>query len=423
MKKKCSAMMLAFCLCGIAMAQENEPVVSLQEQPGVRSVLSFGAKGDGKTDDTQAFQKALNTVGKEGGGIVLAPRGDFLIRGRLDVPPHVTLEGVFRAPTARSQMQGTTLLAVDGRGNADGEPFIMLHDNSTLKGLAVFYPEQKSNDLQPYPWCVRGQGDNCSIVDVLLVNPWQAVDFGTFPCGRHMIRNLYAQALTKGVFVDKCFDVGRIENVHLWPFWEIGGACRDVTAKEANAFIFGRTDWEFVSGCFCIGYKVGFHFTSFADGPGNVVLNNSGSDVGPCAVLVENTQGHAGIAWTNGQFMAGIDVRETNTGPIKFNNCGFWAGAEFVTTSHALLKGKGAVTFNECHFTNWDHKGDGSPAIDADSEALTVNACDFMDEGKAQIRLGKNLKAGIISSNRMRGGIRIENQSPGKVETGLNVGM
>jgi len=87
------------------------------------------------------------------------------------------------------------------------------------------------------------------------------------------------------------------------------------------------------------------------------------------------------------------------------------------------LKGKGSVTFNECHSTHRDHKSDGSPVIDADNGALTVNACDFMDEGKAQIRLGKNLKAGIISSNRMRGGIRIGNQSPGNFEIGLNVGM
>jgi hypothetical protein len=36
---------------------------------------------------------------------------------------------------------------------------------------------------------LRGIGDNCSLVDVLLVNPSQAVDFGTHPAGRHLIRN------------------------------------------------------------------------------------------------------------------------------------------------------------------------------------------------------------------------------------------
>ena len=34
---------------------------------------------------------------------MFVPRGDFLIRGTLEVPPHVVLEGIFRAPTARSR--------------------------------------------------------------------------------------------------------------------------------------------------------------------------------------------------------------------------------------------------------------------------------------------------------------------------------
>jgi len=42
------------------------------------SVLSFGAKGDGKTDDTKAIQKALNACRKTG-GIIRFPDGEYLI--------------------------------------------------------------------------------------------------------------------------------------------------------------------------------------------------------------------------------------------------------------------------------------------------------------------------------------------------------
>jgi polygalacturonase len=45
----------------------------------VYSVRDFGAKGDGKTDDTAAFQQALGAAGKAGGGIVYAPRGNFFL--------------------------------------------------------------------------------------------------------------------------------------------------------------------------------------------------------------------------------------------------------------------------------------------------------------------------------------------------------
>ena len=389
-------------------------------QKGVYSVTSFGAKGDGKTDDTAAIQKALDAAEKVGGGIVFAPTGNYMIKTHISIPANVTLQGVFTAPTQSTQYKGTTLLAVEGKGKEDGEPFIMLHSNSVLKGVTVFYPEQVKGKIVPYPWCIRGQGDNCTIKECLLVNPWMAVDFGTNPCGRHFIRELYAHPLHKGIFVDQCYDIGRIEDVHLWPFWYNDGGMMEYLQSQATAFIFGRTDWEYVNNCFAIWYKVGFQFGDFGHGPGNVILNTSGSDICPTAVLVENTQGHAGVVWTNCQFMAHIEVKETNTGPVKFNNCGFW-GVGGMTTTHATIKGSGHVFFNECHFITWDTKNDGSPAILADGNGLTVSSCDFMDAGKKDIVLGPNSKATIIMGNRFRGGQKIENNSKGKVEMGLNV--
>ncbi|HEU6447188.1 MAG TPA: glycosyl hydrolase family 28 protein [Verrucomicrobiae bacterium] len=42
------------------------------------NVTDFGAKGDGKTLDTEAIQDAINTVSTNGGGTVLIPAGKFL---------------------------------------------------------------------------------------------------------------------------------------------------------------------------------------------------------------------------------------------------------------------------------------------------------------------------------------------------------
>lgn len=388
-------------------------------QKGVYSVTSFGAKGDGQTDDTAAFQKALDAAGKDGGGIVFVPTGKYMIKGHLEIPEAVTLMGVFQAPTTKGINEGSTLLAVEGRGKSSGNPFILLRTNSCVKGLTIFYPEQDKSNPVPYPWCIGGAGDNCSIINVLLVNPWQAVDFGTAPCGRHFIKGLYAHPLHKGIFVDQCYDVGRIEDVHLWPFWKADEEMQKFLTSQATAFIFGRTDWEYVSNCFAIWYKVGFQFGDFGHGPGNVVINTSGSDIGPTAVLVENCQAHAGIVFTNCQFMSHIEVRETNTGPVKFNNCGFWGIP--TTTTHATIRGSGHVFFNECHFNGWDQGGKGDPCIMAEGNGLTVSSCDFMDEGKKQITLGAGSKATIIMGNRFRGGMKIDNQSKGKVEIGLNV--
>jgi len=409
-------MQLAILLASLVFGGPGGEAVS---PPVSYNVRDFGAVGDGQTDDTTAFEAAMKAASEAGGGLVAIPTGNYLIAGHLDVPPHVTLEGVFRAPTARTQNRGSTLLAVADAGDPDGQPFITLHANSTLHGLTVFYPNQTPTDPPiAYPWAVRGIGDNCSIVNVLLVNPYQAVDFGTHPAGRHYIKGLYAQALHRGIFVDQCYDIGRIEDVHLWPFWVDGGPVRDFTYREGEAFTIGRTDWEYMFNCFCILYKVGYHFIHTNAGDPNVVLTQCGSDVGPCAVLVDACQGHAGLVFSNGQFMSGIEIKDTDRGPVKFMGCGFWAIE--TTTSHAVIEGDGQVTFDGCHFNGWDRAGTGAPCIHAKSGGLTVTACDFMDEGKNQISLEPAVESAIIVGNRLRGGAKIDNRSQGDVQIGLN---
>lgn len=387
---------------------------------GEYSVTDFGAVGDGQTDDTAAFQKALDAAGATG-GVVKVPAAKFLIKGTLTIPADVTLEGAWRAPARSPQSKGSTLLVTAGKGEPEGTPFLSMSECSMLNGLVIHYPEQEDkNPPHAYPWTVRGQGDNITILDTLMTNPYQAVDFGTNPCGRHLISRLYVQALYRGIVVDKCFDIGRIENVHVWPFWSTSGPARDFTMQQGIAFIFGRTDWEYVSNSFCIGYSVGFLFKAFNDGPGNVLLTQSGSDVGPCAVRVENVQAHAGITFSNCQMMAGIEVEPTNTGPVKFTATGFWPIDS--TQYHAKLAGKGHTFFEGCHFSDWDKAGKGDACIQADCDGLTVTGCDFMAAGKKQIALGPNLQAAIITSNRFRGNPNIENASQGDVQISLNTG-
>lgn len=55
-----------------------------QEKPGTSlSVRDFGATGDGRTDDTQAAQKAIDATLKTGGGCVHFPAGRYCIRKNL----------------------------------------------------------------------------------------------------------------------------------------------------------------------------------------------------------------------------------------------------------------------------------------------------------------------------------------------------
>ncbi|MFE5501510.1 glycoside hydrolase family 28 protein [Amycolatopsis japonica] len=59
-----------------------EDIVARTKRPVVPdrtfSVLDFGAKGDGKTDNTAAIRKAIETANARGGGRVVVPKGTFV---------------------------------------------------------------------------------------------------------------------------------------------------------------------------------------------------------------------------------------------------------------------------------------------------------------------------------------------------------
>lgn len=394
-------------------------IAAAQDRPaGDYDVTDFGAVGDGETDNTGAFQAALDAAGATG-GTVHVPVGNFLIAGNLSIPVDVTLKGTFEAPPRKFESKGSVLLTTSGQGDADGVPFLQMHELSTLKGIVIHYPEQiVSDEPHPYPWTIQGSGDNITIINVLITNPYKAVDLGTFACGRHFVNGLYMQALYRGIFVDKCYDVGRIENVHMWPFWRDDKRLHKFTSEQGIAFMFGRTDWQFVMNCFTIYYSVGFLFDDFGSGPGNVVITQSGADLGPVAVRANQVQTHSGVSFSNCQIMATVETGSENTGPVKFMGCGFWPIP--TTTYQAKLQGTGHVFFEGCHFAGWDVAEQDVACIVADGEGLTVTGCDFMQPAKKHFTLTGKVYAAIIGMNRFRSPLEIENNASGDVQMGLN---
>ena len=165
------------------------------------------------------------------------PAGTYTLRGYLIVHPNTELRGAINFPYRTSgrpganastpgSVAGTTLLAYAGRGTTNATaaaPFIMLQGpNVGISGLNILYPEQAgptASEPIPYPWCLRGTGDNVALQNLFLVNPYLGIDLGTQPAGRHLVSNVYGNPLLTGIFVDQCFDVGRIRHIHFWNFW------------------------------------------------------------------------------------------------------------------------------------------------------------------------------------------------------------
>jgi len=140
----------------------------------------------------------------------------------------------------------------------------------------------------------------------------------------------------------------------------------------------------------------------------NALVMNSGADMCNTTLLVNESYDTWGNAFTNCQFFGMVDIKSTNRGHVKFNNCGFWARS---SNGYCVkTAGAGTVIFNTCHFANYDPDGTQA-AIYNDADRLTVNACDFYHPGRKQIVLTANTYTAVIIGNQFRGGKRIDRLS------------
>ncbi|HET6454704.1 MAG TPA: glycosyl hydrolase family 28-related protein [Armatimonadota bacterium] len=387
----------------------------------------FGATGLGKKDDSGAIGKALDACASKGGGIVKLPAGKYRLDKPITVPEGVMLSGEWEAPHHAQLTKGTVILAYAGKGKENDPPLVSLSPSSGVKGMTFFYPEQRIPGTQPYPWTIQGSGMHGSVIDVTLVNAYKAIDFGTNANELHYIRNVFGCPLKIGVFVDRCTDIGRIENVHFNPhYWgraEAEGVPQwgDLIAyiwNNCTAFEFGRSDWEYVLDTFSFGCKVGMRFFASPHGACNGNFLGNGVDWAQTAILVEQTQ-EPGLLFTNGEFVGGtgaetaIEVTASHRGVVQFSNCAFWGPTKRV----ARIDGDGMVSFNQCNFVNW---AEGVYAIEAAGGDVSIQACRF-SHGANHVSLGPDVKTAVISGNTMSAAVAIDNRSKGDVQITGNV--
>jgi hypothetical protein len=107
------------------------------------NILEYGAKGDARTLDTAAVQRAIDACSGDRGGVVLVPAGDFLV-GTLELKSNVTLH-----------------LSASGRLLGSGKP----GDYSAGKGVppgngnvVLLYAVEAENVTIEGPGTIDGQG-------------------------------------------------------------------------------------------------------------------------------------------------------------------------------------------------------------------------------------------------------------------------
>jgi hypothetical protein len=410
--------------------------IAARSVDAIFNVKDYGAIGDGTADDTAAFQSALDAASTRGGGIAYAPTGSYKIATHLNIPANVTLEGVWRAPAANNVWKdnvGTLLLAYEGEGSVDGTPFITLNENSTLKGVAIFYPNQTANLTQPrvYPYTISVPygnpqtvlTDNPSLVDCTVINPYQCLRLSG--ASRHFVHGLYGQPLYIGIFIDIIFDVGRVEDVHFGTYFTEGlpqyQALADWQRANGTGIIFARTDWQYVLNTYVNGYNYGYRFiqTPQASG-GNSNGNFAGMGANNCNVALQVDRcSWAGLLITNGEFVGSdkglVLSSAVSDGVVSLTNCSFWGASNNIATVAS-----GTLTLADCTMRDWNKSNNSQYAVNATGGRVSISGCNFATAGNVA-NIGSGITGAVIIGNQGVATTEITNSAGSKCVTGNNL--
>lgn len=101
---------------------------------GVLSAKSYGAKGDGATDDTESIQAALDAAQENDGGIVYFPAGTYIVSSALSIIKPVKMMGCGAGCFTYSAIAANNITTIKYTGLVGGS---MLPLNLTPAGMVI----------------------------------------------------------------------------------------------------------------------------------------------------------------------------------------------------------------------------------------------------------------------------------------------
>lgn len=375
------------------------------------TVQDAGAKGDGVTDDTEAFQSAMNTMTKLGGGTVFVPEGKYVIKGNLRIPTGVTLRGEWEKPTNGKPFKGSILMAYAGRGETEGRPLIALRQCSGIIGMTIWYPEQKPDDIVPYPFTIQQMGAaSATVSNVTLVNTYQGIrtNYGSY---LHYFHNVYGAPLSVGIEIGFVSDTGRVDMIDFNPdYWSQSGLPGAPKAdgphvswirNNGTAMLFRRYEWIYSAFVSLRGYNTGIKMVN-----SEVMGETNGQmykyEITDCNTAIDIVNANfAGISFTKCLLQGsdyGVFTHDTFNSRLLFHSCDIRGGKK-----SALLDGidNQSVFFRHCDFNNEIVRIRGD---------LTIMGCTINSPGN-HITLGENANAVTIADVVTNGDARIINNS------------
>lgn len=227
------------------------------------NVKDFGARGDGKSDDSSAIKNAIESI-RDTGGAVYLPAGMYKMSQGVLVPLGVAIIGekpstvskwheinVNSVPGANeaagnswisdSNFKGTWVMPTHGKGDVNSSPTFRLQGNTTVENIGFVYPDQApvTSQVSEYPAAIaiittpriRFTRDGVRIANINILNAYvgiaimQEQDFNNYyvgtsdtrdviSTGRMTVHNITGSPLWKGIYIKGILDTVDIDKVH-----------------------------------------------------------------------------------------------------------------------------------------------------------------------------------------------------------------
>lgn len=385
------------------------------------SVMDFGAKGDwdgtSGTDDSAAFQNAIDAMAAIGGGLVKVPSASGGKAYRLDkqvwVKSGVRLIGAdkLQIPNFYSAsintMYGGSCLAITWGAGSTGDPgtntscAIRMSPQTTVAGLNFIYPGQVTtlNASAPvmFPPTISGNDGDCpggAIEDCYFVNSYKAV-YIPYAHGELRIRSVWGQIIEKFFTINGCYnadsfydcnlsgifylrdspDANFTNNSGLWAWIQTHGMGWDIGYADAITW----------ANCFVGNCLTAVHFGNAPSGGSTAGLNQHayGSWIGGGIEAVTFPFWVEGSA-TSGLNSNGFRVAEAGIAPIGLFNASRAVALRMTQPTGGYTDSsdyRGKISFSNCEFWgigSWSvNTGPLEGAADASGGDIDFHGCTF----------------------------------------------
>ncbi len=353
------------------------------------NVKTFGAKGDGKTDDTAAFERAI-AITKTEGGVIKVPNGQY----RLTRPLQLKSQTLIGA-TASAYVSDASVLPVLLPESMKG-PCLSLDAGAAVHGLQFAY-KWGGKEPSPRPAAIELKGVGCRVSDVKIFDAWDGIMAdGINNVGRVLIEKCFLVNIHNiGIRMTGTWDSSWISKVEIWS----PGSKHFL--NKGIGFLIGKNDMLIMSDNFVFNANTAYKFQDKIEGckiEGGMwgAMSNCTADFSGYGIVVEGDHTvsiNGGTYWTHN---GGIIVKGKKA-QLRVS------GLELASNGSPALNIQGGdlITVGTCQLRRL-FKSHEAPAVSiTGGNAVIVNGC-VIDSTSSGIHVKEGLENVVLSNNIVR---------------------